>query len=249
MRYLAGFGLESRRKNRKQMTVLISINYSLHLVTHFFKSSSHSFVFLWGNHIVNLQNHLNDLRCEFELMLLGSCGFKDTLLVHICCTLMVCIHSDEWIMFLDLLFADWADVLDWIVSWILCQSQGDFFQSISKSAHCILFNAFDLVGGRSYCDWTRQFSGTTTAHNIIVTNHITHNTDCVVETTSCLITNNSGAATNQNCDCLWVFAILDENYSIVWSTETYFFNWTGFAKFVCSYFLKAGNDSCSSCDG
>ena len=230
------------------MTVLISINYSLHLVTHFFQSSSHSFVFLWGNHIVNLQNHLNDLSCEFKLVLLWGCRFKDTLLEHVCCALVVSIYSDEWISIFNLLFADWADVFDWIETWVLCESQRNFFQSISKSAHCILFNTLDLVGGCSYCNWTRQFSGTTTTNNIIVTNHIANNTDCVVKATSCFITNYSGTAANQNGDCFWVFAILNENDSIVWSTETYFLNWTSLTEFVWRDFLKAGNNSSTSCN-
>lgn len=230
------------------MTVLISINYSLHLVTHFFQSSSHSFVFLWGNHIVNLQNHLNDLSCEFKLVLLWGCRFKDTLLEHVCCALVVSIYSDEWICILNLLFADWADVLYRIKAWVLCKSQRNFFQSISKSAHCILFNTLDLVGGRSYCDWTRQFSGTTTSNNIIVTNHIANNTDCVVKTTSSFVTDHSWATANQNCDCFGVFAILDENDSIVWSTETYFLNRTSFTKFVWCNFLKTRDDSCTCCD-
>lgn len=84
-----------------------------------------SLVLLWRNDIVDLEDHLDHLRRELELLLLGHDGLKDTLLAHVRRALMVCVDAHEWVLCVDLFFAQLAHVFDGVVAGVLCQSKRD----------------------------------------------------------------------------------------------------------------------------
>lgn len=71
-----------------------------------------SLVLLRGNNIVNLKDHLNDLRGKLKLILLGQDGLENALFVHVSSALKVGIDTNERIGFADLLLTQVRNILN-----------------------------------------------------------------------------------------------------------------------------------------
>ena len=167
------------------------------------------------NNIIDLEDHLNDLCGKFKLVLLGSGRFEDALLEHVGSALVISVNSDEGAGLTHLLFSDLRDVLDWGEAGVFGEGKGDFLKSVGKSAHCVLLNTLNLVSGLSNGDRASKLGSTTTSNDVVVLDHISHNTDSVMEATTGLITNDSGATSDEDGDSLRLNAILNQNNAVI----------------------------------
>ena len=84
-----------------------------------------SLVLLWRDDIVDLEDHLDHLRREFELLLLGHDRLEDALLAHVRRALVVRVDAHEWVLCVDLFFAQLAHVFDRVVAGVLCKGKRD----------------------------------------------------------------------------------------------------------------------------
>jgi len=146
---------------------------------------------LRGDNIVNLEDHLNDLRGKLKLIPLGQDGLKNALFVHVSSALKVGIDTNKRIGFADLLLTQVRNILNCVVSGVLGQGEGDFLKRVGKSAHSVLFNTFNLVSLLGNPDGTGELGSTTTANNVVVFDHVTYNANSVVKAAACLVANNS----------------------------------------------------------
>merc|ERR1719273_1204833 len=148
-----------------------------------------SLVLLWCNNIVDFEDHLDHLCCQFKLLSLRHDRFVNTLLVHICGSLVICIDSDEWVIFRDLFLAQFTYIFNWVVTRVLCQSQWDFFKGICECSHSVLFDSLDFISLCSDRNGASKFSCTTSTNDVVVLDHVTDNTDCIMKASLCFITN------------------------------------------------------------
>jgi len=188
--------------------LLNSINYSLHTQLH---SLVHiewtlprrcSLVFLRSDDIIDLKDHLHDLGGELELMPLGGGGLEDTLSVHIFGALVVGVNSDEGVGLFDLFFTHLGDVLDGAETGVLGEGQGDLLKSVGESADSVLLNTLDLVSLSTDGNGASKLGGAATTNDETVSNHVTDNTDGVVEATSSFVTDGLGTTTDEDSDSL-----------------------------------------------
>lgn len=115
---------------------------------------------------------------------------------------MVSINSDEGVLEVNLLFSNLAHVLNGVVSRVLSKGQGDLLKSLRESAHCVLLNSTDFIGLLGNSDGAGKLSGTTSANDVVVLNHVAHNTDGVMKAPLGLVTDGSGATSDHDGNSL-----------------------------------------------
>ena len=183
------------------------------------------------------------------MLLLGHDRLVDALLAHVSSSLMVSIDADERVLSADLLLAQLANIIDWVVTGVLGKSERDFFESVGKSAHCVLLDTTDLVSLLRNSDGASELSGTTATDNVGILDHVTDDTDGVVKATLGFITDRLGATTDHYRHGLRVLTVFDENNFVTRRAVANLFDATGSAEFLGSDLLEAGNDARARRDG
>lgn len=183
------------------------------------------------------------------MLLLGHDRLVDALLAHVSSSLMVSIDADERVLSADLLLAQLANIIDWVVTGVLGKSERDFFESVGKSAHCVLLDTTDLVSLLRNSDGAGELSGTTATDNVGILDHVTDDTDGVVKATLGFITDRLGATTDHYRHGLRVLTVFDENNFVTRRAVANLFDATGSAEFLGSDLLEAGNDARARRDG
>lgn len=106
-----------------------------------------SFVIIWGDNIINFEDHLDDLGGELKLLFLGEEGFVDLGFLHVGVTVLHTVDSVEGGLLLDLLGLALGEGLDWVETGVVSEGGWDVLEGISESADGVLFDVWDLVGG------------------------------------------------------------------------------------------------------
>ena len=183
---------------------LMDIYYIIKLLTPL------SLVLLWGNDIINLEDHLHYLSSQLQLLLLWHHWLEHTLLGHEAWTCVHCVNTNVWRVFFNLHFLNLLDVFNWWVSRVLSQSHRNLFKGISKSSDSVLLNTFNLVSFLLNLDGTSKLWGTTSTDDIVILDHVSNDTDCIEKTSLGLITDGFWSTSDQNGNSLWFWAILDQ---------------------------------------
>ena len=128
---------------------------------------------------------------------------------------MSCINSNKWTALLNLLLTDHTHVLNRIVSRVFSKSKRDLFESVREGSNSILLYSLNLVSFSSDSKRTCKFSCATTCYNQIVSYHIAHNTNSIMQTTSRLITDGFRTSTNEYGYGFRLLTIFNEDNSVV----------------------------------
>lgn len=208
-----------------------------------------SLVLLRRNDIVNLEDHFDDLRGQFKLLLLGHHRLKDALFVHIHGSFVISVNAKERVVFSDLLFSQFGYVLDRVVARILSQSHRNFFQSVSKGSHGILFNAGNLIGFRAHGNRAGHLGGTTPSDDVIVFDHVTHDADGIVQATFSFVANCARTTTNHNCDGLGELAVLNKDHLVASCAKDHLFDLACLSELFRGDLFEARDDASASSNG
>jgi hypothetical protein len=128
---------------------------------------------------------------------------------------MVCVNSDEGVSFTYLFLAQLTYVFNWIETRVLRQREWNFFEGICECTNGVLLDSFNLVSSLRNGDGASELSSTAATNDVVIFDHITHNTDCVMKATSSLVANNAGTTSNKDCNRFRVVTILNQNDSVV----------------------------------
>lgn len=102
---------------------------------------------------------------------------------------MVGINTDEGAVSLDLFLLDLTYVVNWVITGVLSQGHWNFFQGIGESSDGVLFNTRDLISLLLDFDGAGKLSGSTSSNDVVVLDHVSDDTDGIMETSSSFITN------------------------------------------------------------
>jgi ankyrin repeat protein len=147
-----------------------------------------SLVLLGCDDIVNLEDHLNNLRGKLKLVLLGQDGLKNSLFVHVGGTLKVGINTNKRIGFTDLFLTQVRNVLNCLVTGVLSQGERDFLKRVGKSAHCVLLNTLNLISLFGNSNGAGELSSTTATNDVVVFNHISYDAESIEQASLSLVT-------------------------------------------------------------
>jgi hypothetical protein len=91
-----------------------------------------------------------------------------------------------------------------------------------------LLNTLDLVSLLGYLNSAGQLSGSSTTNHIIVLDHVSDNTQSIMETSLSLIADGLAATSDQNGDCLAAGTVLNQDDFVLRGTESDFLNASSF---------------------
>jgi len=208
-----------------------------------------SLVLLWRNHIVDFEDHLDDLSCKLELLLLGHDRLEDALLAHVGCSNVVGIDTDEWVLSADLFLTELANILDGVVTGVLGKGEGDFLEGFGEGTNGVLLDSTDLVGLLRNSDGAGKLGGTTATNNIVVLDHVTDDADGVVEAALGLVTDSLRATADHDGDGLRLGAILNQDNFVAGGAVANLLDAAGMTELLGGDLLEAGNDASTSSDG
>lgn len=207
-----------------------------------------SLVLLGCNDIIDFEDHFDDLRCKLELLLLRHDRLEDALLEHVVGAEGHGIDTDEGVLLLNLHLLDLAYIFDRVETRVLSQRHGDLLESVSEGSHGVLLDTVDLVSSLGDLDGASELSGTTTANDVLVLDHVTDDAESIEEAALGLITNGAGTTTDENGDSLRVLALLDQKHLLVRGTEGVFLDDTGLTELIGRDLLETGDDASTSCN-
>ena len=158
------------------------------------------------------------------------------------------INTDKGVIVSNLLLAETSDILNWVISRVLGEAHRDFLKSISESADGILLNTLNLISLVSDSDRASELSSTTSTDNVGVLDHVTDDTDGIMEATSGFITDSLRSSSNHDSNGLRFFTFLYEDNLVSHGSEGDLRDSSSLTKLCRSNFLKTGNNSSSSSD-
>jgi hypothetical protein len=203
---------------------------------------------LWGDNIVDFQDHLNDLGSQLQLLFLRVNRLEDTLLVHVVGSEGHGVNSDEWVLLFDLHFLDVTYIGDWVESGVLSESHWDLLESVGESADGILFNSIDLISLLGNLDGASELSGTTSSNYVVILDHVSDDADGIEEASLGLVTNRAGSTSDQHGDGLGVLAFLNEENLIVRGTERELLDNSSLSELLWGNLFESWDDSSSGGD-
>jgi len=213
------------------------------------KQGASSLVLEGGDNVVDFKDHLNHLSCQFQLLLLGHDGLEDSLFAHVGGALVVGIDSNEWVLKVDLLFSELANVLNRVISGVLGKSERDLLEGLSEGANGVLLNTSDLVSLLGDSDGAGELSSTATTDDVAVLDHVTDDADGVMEATLGFITDGSGATTDHNSYGLGVCAILNQDDLVSGCAVADLLDAAGGTELLWGDLFETGDNSGASGDG
>lgn len=96
--------------------------------------------------VVNLENHLHDLRGEQELLLLAAEGLNDLLLLHVVGTATHAVDAKARVLLSDLASLNVGKSLDASKTAILGKRNRDGVEGVRKGTDSVLLDSGDLIG-------------------------------------------------------------------------------------------------------
>lgn len=195
--------------------------------------------------IVDLQDHLDQLRGQRQLLLLRVESFDNILDLHVVCALLHRVDAQPRILLGQLSRFQVGHRLNRRQTRVLRERNRDRvlneqvaissvksiatlnYQGISKRSVRVLFQRADSVGFGGHGQRTRDFSSTAAVHNSIVLDQISHHAQCVVQRPLRFVDDHLIAAANQYGHCPSVGAILDDQHAVLGGAEHDLFHSAG----------------------
>eukprot|EP00050_Salpingoeca_kvevrii_P010683 m.9769 g.9769 ORF g.9769 m.9769 type:complete len:527 (-) comp3015_c0_seq2:171-1751(-) len=198
--------------------------------------------------VVNLQNHLDELRRQADLLLLADESFNNALLAHVIGALLQAVNAKVGVLLQNLAAAHFSERFDWGKAAVLGKGHGDGLEGIGKGAHGILLERLDLISllgdGEAACN----LSSTASIDDTRVADEVADYADGVVQTTLGLSNNHLVATADEDGDSLGVLALLDDKHAVLGGAKGNLTDATSLAKLLSRKLFKAGNNAATRGD-
>jgi len=142
-----------------------------------------------------------------------------------------------------LLFSNSGHVFDGGVTRVFSKAQGDFLKSIGKRANRVLLDTLNFVSSLGNSDGAGQLGSTATSNNVVVFDHVPHDTDGVMKAAAGLVADNSGSTSDNYGDGLGLGALLNKDKAVIGGTEADFLDHAGLTKLLGGDLLESGHDT------
>lgn len=142
----------------------------------------------------------------------------------------------------NLLLSQHANVLDWVEAGVFSESHWDFFKSIGECSYSVLLHALNLVSLLGHSNGAGHLGGATAAHDVVILDHVPHDTDGVVETSLGLVTNGLASSAHHDGNSLGEGAILDQDDFVTGGSEGDLLDGSSVSKFFWRDLLESWDD-------
>jgi len=157
----------------------------------------HSLLAALLDDVVDLEDHLHDLRGQEELLLLRDQRVVHVLLLHVPSALVGGVDAEAVVLLGDLLGLDSGEGLLSLVAAVLGEGEGRGLEGVGKGPHGVLFEGRHLVGGLRHGERASDLWRATTVHHSVVPDEVSRDAQGVVKTPLGLLQNHLVAATNK----------------------------------------------------
>mmetsp|Transcript_36731 Transcript_36731/g.108310 ORF Transcript_36731/g.108310 Transcript_36731/m.108310 type:complete len:377 (+) Transcript_36731:177-1307(+) len=171
------------------------------------------------DHVVDLEDHLADLRRQEELLALGQVRLEHVLLTHVVRARLVAVDAQVRVGLLNLALAHRRERLNRRQARVLRERERDRLERVGKCAHRILLHADNVV--RSVLNRKRaaDLRRAAAVDDGVVAHEVARNADCVVQRALDLVEHHLIAAAHKDCDGLHVGAALDDEHLVLGRAE------------------------------
>mmetsp|Transcript_5057 Transcript_5057/g.10698 ORF Transcript_5057/g.10698 Transcript_5057/m.10698 type:complete len:277 (+) Transcript_5057:73-903(+) len=202
-----------------------------------------------GDDVVDLEDHLHQLRRQHELLLLADQRLEDTLHAHVALATADAIHTEVGVALLDLARLHGRQRGDGAHAAVLRQCHGDIVQRIGEGVHGILLHARHLVGGLSHRERARDLRGSAAVHDAVVLDEVARHAHGVVQGALGLVDEHVVAAAHEHGDGTGVAALLDDQHALLGGAERQLLHAAGGAEVLRLQLSEARADASASGDG
>lgn len=153
------------------------------------------------------------------------------------------IDTDEGVLIRDLGLSELSNVFNWVISGVLSKGERDFLKSISEGSDGVLLDTLNFISSLGDGDRASELSGTTSSDNVGVLDHVTDDTDGIMEASSGFVANGLRSTSDHDGNGLGLLTLLNEDDLVSHGSERDFRDLTGFTKLGGGDFLESGDDS------
>lgn len=173
----------------------------------------------WRSDVVDLQNHLDQLRGQDDLLLLGVQRFDHVVLLHVRIAGQHAVDSQRGRVLGNVTRFQLGQGFDRRQTAILGQSQRHRFQGDAERTEGILFQRGQLVSFAGDGQRAADFRSTTAVHDAGVLDEGPNHTQGIVDRSFGFGCDHLVATSDQNGDGAGVFALLDDQHLVLGRSE------------------------------
>mmetsp|Transcript_27203 Transcript_27203/g.92600 ORF Transcript_27203/g.92600 Transcript_27203/m.92600 type:complete len:580 (+) Transcript_27203:51-1790(+) len=169
--------------------------------------------------VVDLEDHLDDLRRELDLLLLADEGLEDLLLLHVVGALLEAVDAQVRVLLRELLGLDGRELRDRREARVLREGHGHVVERVGEGADGVLVLARGVVGGLGHGDGAGDLRRAAAVDDAVVLDEVPHDAHRVVEAALRLLDDHLVAAAHEDRDGLAGGAVLDDEHALFGGSE------------------------------
>lgn len=189
---------------------------------------------------------LDQLCCQEDLLSLGNQGIVHELLLHVVGALVQAVNAQPAVVLGDLASLDLGQSLDWWQTRVLGKSQWHSLERLGESAHGVLVNTGNLIGGLGDSQRAGNLGSTTTVDNTVITDQVADDADGIVERALSLVNDHLVASTNKHGNGAGVCALFNDQHAVLSGSKAQLTNDTSVSELGGREILETG-DNASVC--